>query len=80
MEDKAIPTLGYTVGGGVRYALKKGYVIRVIAEFTNCKPTLEISEVVPVEGEEVAEIISRKVEMPIKNIHIGLGIAYNFEI
>ena len=80
VEDKAIPTLGYTVGGGVRYALKKGYVIRVIAEFTNCKPTLEISEVVPVEGEEVAEIISRKVEMPIKNIHIGLGIAYNFEI
>ncbi len=80
VEDKAIPTLGYTVGGGVRYALNKGYVIRIIAEFTNCKPTLEISEIIPGEGEEAAEIVTREVKLPIKNVHLGIGIAYNFEL
>lgn len=80
VEDKAIATLGYTVGGGIRYALKRGYVLRVIAEFTNCKPKMEINEIVPSEGEETPEIITREVQMPIKNVHVGIGIAYNFEI
>jgi opacity protein-like surface antigen len=80
VEDKAIPTLGFTFGGGVRYALKKGYVLRVMASYTNCKPTMEISELQPADGEDVPEIITREVQMPIKNIHLGIGIAYNFEI
>jgi len=80
VEDKAIATLGYTLGGGIRYALKHGYVLRVIAEYTNCKPKMEISELQPSSGEEVPEIVTREVQMPIKNVHLGIGIAYNFEI
>ena len=80
VENKASATLGYTVGGGIRYALKRGYVIRVIASYTNCKPAMEISEIQPAVGEEEPEIVTREVRMPIKNIHLGVGIAYNFEL
>lgn len=80
VEDKATATLGYTVGTGIRYALTKGYVIRIIAEFTNCKPTMNISEIVTDDTAEEVEVVESSVEMPIKNYHFGIGIAYNFEL
>jgi opacity protein-like surface antigen len=80
VEDKAVATLGFTVGAGMRYALKGGYVLRFIAEYTNCKPTMEVNEDILSSIEEQSEITTREVEMPIKNIHLGIGIAYNFEI
>jgi hypothetical protein len=80
VEDKATATLGYTVGTGIRFALTKGYVLRIIAEFTNCKPTMDISEIVASDAGEEIEVVESTVEMPIKNYHIGVGIAYNFEL
>lgn len=80
VEDKAIPTIGYTVGTGVRYSFKSGYVVRVIAEYTNFKPTITIEEDVLLSISEGTEVTTRDVQMPIKNIHVGIGIAYNFEI
>lgn len=80
VDDKAVPTLGFTVGAGIRYALKSGYVLRVIAEYTNCKPTMEVTEDVLTSIVEGSEIKTREYEMPIKNIHLGIGIAYNFEL
>ncbi len=38
VEGKAKAALGYCVGGGVRYAFKSGYVLRVTAEWANSKP------------------------------------------
>lgn len=80
VSDKAIPTIGYTVGAGVRYSFKGGYVVRFITEFTNCKPTMEVTEDVLTSIAEGSEITTTEVKMPIKNIHVGIGIAYNFEI
>jgi hypothetical protein len=79
-EDKAIPALGFSVGAGVRYALKSGYVLRFITEYVNCKPTFEFID--NVSYDQVADdfvTTTEKVAMPIKNIHLGIGIAYNFE-
>jgi len=80
VEDKAIPTLGFTLGAGVRYSFKGGYVIRVITEYSNCKPTIEVTEDILESIVDGSEITTREYEMPIKNIHIGVGIAYNFEL
>lgn len=80
VEDKAIPTLGFTAGAGIRYGFKGGYVIRLIGEYTNCKPTMEITEDVLADIAEGNEITTTNVDMPIKNILVGIGIAYNFDI
>ncbi len=85
IDPKAVPTLGYSVGAGIRYAFKSGYVLRVIAEYANCKPTFEfIDKINYVENpeEEVGTytVDYHEVKMPIKNIHLGIGIAYNFEL
>jgi hypothetical protein len=79
IEDKAVPTLGFSVGLGVRYALKSGYVLRVIGEYANCKPTFDyIDKVTYNQDTDNFETSTQQVEMPIKNIHVGIGIAYNF--
>ncbi|MBN2174247.1 MAG: hypothetical protein JW731_08955 [Bacteroidales bacterium] len=80
VDNKATPTLGYTIGGGIRYALKSGYVIRFITEFTNFKPTMEIREDLIEDLENGSIPTTSEVDVPIKNIHIGIGIAYNFDI
>ncbi|MCF8367793.1 MAG: hypothetical protein K9G76_02035 [Bacteroidales bacterium] len=80
VDGKAIPTLGYTIGAGVRYSMKNGYVLRLITEYTNSKPTFDITEDLIGDIAEGNEIKTIEVSMPIKNIHIGIGIAYNFEL
>lgn len=79
---KPVPTIGYSVGGGVRYAFSSGFVLRVMADYANSKPTFDITETtLDMEGEEIEPVITkREVAMPIKNIHVGIGIAYNFEL
>jgi opacity protein-like surface antigen len=82
VDPKPVPTIGYSVGGGVRYAFQSGFVLRVMADYANSKPTFKITETtLDMEGEEIEPIITtREVAMPIKNIHVGIGIAYNFEL
>jgi len=77
VNNKATPALGYTLGAGIRYAFKSGYVLRFITEYTNCKPSMEVSESLLGSIEDDTEPTTTTVEMPIKNIHIGIGIAYN---
>jgi hypothetical protein len=80
-EDKAVPALGYSLGAGVRYAFKSGYVLRFIAEYVNCKPTFEFIDKVSYDQiEENFVTTTEKIAMPIKNIHLGIGIAYNFDL
>jgi hypothetical protein len=81
IEDKPVPSLGYSIGGGIRYAFKKGYVIRVIAEYANTKPTFTFIDQISWNSEE--ELFTTKendIAVPIKNLHLGIGIAYNFEL
>ena len=82
VENKATPTIGFTAGGGLRYALSSGYVLRFITEYTNAKPTMEVSEnfILELETGDDTEFSSNKVDVPLKNIHVGIGIAYNFDI
>lgn len=80
VDDKAIPTLGFTVGAGVRYSFKSGYVLRFIAEYSNCKPTMEVTEDIILTEGEGPEVITSDYAMPIKNVQLGIGIAYNFEL
>ncbi len=80
VENKAKPTVGFTAGGGLRYALNNQYVLRFITEYTNCKPTLEIKENIIEDIEEGSAITTTKVDVPLKNVHVGIGIAYNFDI
>jgi len=80
-EDKPVPALGYSIGGGIRYAFKSGYVIRVIAEYANTKPTFDIIDNITWNPEEETfNAIEKEIAIPIKNIHLGIGIAYNFEL
>jgi len=80
VEDKAIPTLGFTIGTGVRYSFKSGFVLRFIAEYSNSKPTIEVTEDILESIVDGSEITTHEYEMPIKNIHLGVGIAYNIEL
>lgn len=79
IEGKAVPALGYSVGAGVRYAFKSSFAIRFIAEYANCKPTFEfIDEITYDQDQETFVITEHEVAMPIKNFHLGIGIAKNF--
>ncbi len=80
INTKAIPTLGFTVGAGIRYALSSGYVLRVIAEYSNCKPKYDVTESFDIDDNGDLELQTTEVSMPFKNIQLGIGIAYNFEI
>lgn len=84
VEGKAKAALGYCVGGGVRYAFKSGYVLRLTAEWANSKPEFTYTSEVTVEDEGSGDIIITPIEdtykMPFKNVHLGIGIAYNFDI
>lgn len=80
MNEKAIPTLGFTAGAGIRYALKGGYVLRFIAEYSNCKPTITTTESVVDAIAEDTEPIEIETAMPIKNVQLSFGISYNFEL
>jgi len=86
-EDKAVPALGYSAGVGIRYALKSNMVLRLTAEYANTKPTFEFIDSItynddpdPEQDEQSFTVEYEKVAMPIKNIHVGIGIAYNFEL
>lgn len=78
--QKAVPTLGFTVGGGIRYAMKSGYVLRINTDYSNCKPSFDVSENVIESIQTGQEIGTKTVEKPLKNIQLGIGIAYNFNI
>lgn len=77
--NKAVAAFGYTAGVGVRYSMSSGIVLRVIGEFTNSKPTFELTEEITFENDEV-QFSTEKYAIPMKNIHVGIGIAYNFEL
>ncbi len=79
IQNKATPTLGFSAGGGIRYELKKGVALRVIAEYTNMKPELEFKELF-LDSNGQGDIVTKKVDVPIKNIHLGIGLAYNFDL
>jgi len=83
ISSKAVPALGFCVGGGVRYAFKSGYVLRVMCEYANAKPEFEYTSEIRIEqiqGNDYEIIVeTEKYHMPIKNIHLGIGIAYNFD-
>jgi opacity protein-like surface antigen len=79
-DQKGASTLGYTAGGGIRYAMKSGYVIRINTDYSNCKPTFDVSENVIESIRNGQEPGIIKVEKPVKNIQLGIGIAYNFNI
>ncbi len=75
---KASPNLGYTVGGGIRYALQNSYVIRLTAEYTGTNATFETTDEVLIDEE--IQVITSKTDFPINNFYIGLGIAYHFDM
>lgn len=79
--DKAVPALGFSAGGGVRYAFKRGYVLRVMAEYANTRPSFEfIDEITWNPESENYSLSTTDIDVPIKNVHVGIGIAYNFEL
>jgi opacity protein-like surface antigen len=78
--QNAVPTLGFTVGGGIRYAMKSGYVLRINTDYSNCKPSYDVIENVIESIQTGQELGTKTVEKPIKNIQVGIGIAYNFDI
>ena len=80
IDEKAVPTLGYTVGTGIRYSLSSGYTFRIIAEYSNCKPKYDLVESFDLDGDGNLDIETTEVSTPFKNVQIGIGIAYNFEI
>lgn len=80
INEKATPALGFTLGTGIRYSLSSGYVFRLIAEYSNCKPTYDIVESYDIDEDGMLDAETVEVSTPFKNIQIGIGIAYNFEI
>ena len=76
-QKKPVPTLGFTVGAGLRYAFQNNFVLRVIGDYSGSKPTFETTEIV-IDNNGIPEEKTTKVDFPINNIHVGIGIAYNF--
>jgi opacity protein-like surface antigen len=75
---KASPNLGFTVGGGIRYALQNSYVIRLTAEYTGTNATFETTDEILIDDE--ITVVTKKTDFPINNFYIGLGIAYHFDM
>jgi opacity protein-like surface antigen len=75
---KASPNLGFTLGGGIRYALQNSYVIRLTAEYTGTNATFETTDEILIDDE--ITVITKKTDFPINNFYIGLGIAYHFDM
>lgn len=76
--SKASPNLGFTVGGGIRYAMQNSYVIRFTAEYTGTNATFETTDEILIEDEITA--VTSTTDYPINNFYIGLGIAYHFNM
>lgn len=80
INPKPVPTIGFSAGIGVRYSFKSGFVLRVMTDYANSKPTFETTDTA-LDSEDLSLIeTTREVAMPIKNFHVGIGIAYNFEL
>ncbi|NOX46570.1 MAG: hypothetical protein GXO89_06285 [Chlorobi bacterium] len=75
---KASPNLGFTIGGGIRYALQNSYVIRLTAEYTGTNATFETTDEILVNDE--ITVVTKETDFPINNFYIGLGIAYHFDM
>ena len=75
---KASPNLGFTVGGGIRYALQNSYVIRLTAGYTGTNATFETTDEILIDDE--IQVVTSKTDFPINNFYIGLGIAYHFNM
>lgn len=80
VQDKATTALGFTLGAGIRYAFKSGYVMRITAEYSGSNQPMEVTEDVISSISSGSGITTTSYKMPIKNIQIGIGIAYNFEL
>ena len=80
VNDKAVTTLGFTLGTGFRYQFNNGYVIRLTDEYSGSKPTMEVTEDILESINNDQEVTTTQYKMPIKNIQIGFGVAYNFEL
>jgi len=78
--SKPVPTIGYCAGVGVRYAFQSGFVLRIMTDYANSKPTFETTDITLDSEGLNPEQTTREVTMPIKNFHVGIGIAYNFDI
>lgn len=77
--EKPVATFGYTAGVGVRYAFSSGFVMRLIGEYTNSKPTFDVTEEITLVDGQI-NYQTREYSIPIKNFHVAIGIAYNFEL
>jgi hypothetical protein len=77
INPKPVPTIGWSAGMGIRYAFKSGFVLRVSADYANSKPTFTITEITLDPDGLNPEQNDREYKMPIKNIQVGIGIAYN---
>lgn len=76
-DNKGAVSLGYMLGGGIRYVSRSNTTIRLMADYSYTKTTIEILDYhLDMDLPEV----DRRTEytQPMGTIHVGLGIGYTF--
>ncbi|HOW24197.1 MAG TPA: hypothetical protein PK711_00885 [Bacteroidales bacterium] len=76
-DNKGKVSFGYMVGGGIRYMSRKNAIIRLMADYSSTKTTIEITDYhIDIDLPED----TRKTEhtQPMHTVHVGLGIGYAF--
>lgn len=76
-DNKGKVSFGYMLGGGIRYTSRKNAIIRLMADYSSTKTTIEITDYhfdidLPEDN--------RKTEhtQPMHTVHVGLGIGWAF--
>lgn len=76
-DNKSKVSLGYMLGGGIRYISRRNAILRLMADYSSTKTTIEITDYhLDVDLPED----NRKTEhtQPMRTVHVGLGIGYAF--
>ncbi|HNS16262.1 MAG TPA: outer membrane beta-barrel protein [Bacteroidales bacterium] len=76
-ENKNPVSLGYMVGGGIRYVSRSNAIIRLMCDYSSTKTTIEITDYF-IENESPLHNPPTEHTQPMNTIHVGLGIGYAF--
>lgn len=76
-ENKNPVSLGYMVGGGIRYVSHRNATIRLICDYSSTKTTIEINDR-HISNDDPVILLPTEHTQPMHTIHVGLGIGYSF--
>ncbi len=77
-ENQNPVSLGYMVGGGIRYTSHRNATIRLMCDYSSTKTTIEITDNFQSDFDPPINNLRTEHTQPMNTIHVGLGIGYAF--